>query len=121
MPPALARHVTLRELSELYGWSTSRAAVRRLRKRLLDRQRLTQEPFIAKLGTGPNSPLLTTVPLIRKHCPEMVDRPAEALDMVADVMNRLKSDMAELRRENQALRHRVKVLEATRSSHVCTA
>ena len=114
MGSQLAKHVTLKELSTLYGWNTSRSALRRLKKRLQDRERVSGAQFLQKLGTGPNSPLVTTVPLIRLHCPEMVDRPAEvndALNMVAEVITKLRAEVGELRAANKDLRAKVKVLE----------
>lgn len=94
-----------------YGWPSSPSAIRRLKKRLLRRQELAGVEFLTRMGGGPTSPLVTTIALLRKHCPEMVDNAQEALDLVADIINRLKSEIAELKLENQRLRHRVFKLE----------
>lgn len=106
----LEPYLTVRDVARLKGWGTSRAALLRAKRRLLARNRLSGGALLIQLG-GPTSPWVTTMTLLRKNAPELVDTPSEALDLIAEGAARVQAEMAELRKANQALRHRVRLLE----------
>jgi hypothetical protein len=60
---------------------------------------------------GPTSPWVTTMTLLKQHAPELVNTPSEALDLIAEGASKVKAELTELRKANQALRHRVALLE----------
>lgn len=110
MSPRLEQYLSVRDVAKLKGWGSSRAALQRAKRRLLHKHRLSNQALMAQLG-GPTSPWVTTLPLLRKHCPEWFDAPSEALDLLAEASATVRTEMADLRKANQALRHRVRLLE----------
>lgn len=111
MATKLARYVTLKEVARLMGWGTSKTSLQHLRRRLTAKQELLGQSFLVKLGPAEHSPWVTTLPLLRQHCPELFDKPAEALDMLAEAAASLRQEIALLRRQNQDLRARIRQLE----------
>ena len=104
----LTRYLTLREAAELVGMGAGRTSARKLGRLLRKKERRTSAEILFRLGDSPNSPVVTTIPVLRQHCPELFDTREEALEIVREYVEKLKESVAELRQVDRSLAARIR-------------
>ncbi|MBX3131623.1 MAG: hypothetical protein KF718_33205 [Polyangiaceae bacterium] len=73
------------------------------------KERRTQTEIVIRLSDAPNAACVTTIPLLRQHCPELFDTREEALEIVREYVDDLRDAVAELKLRDRALASRIKV------------
>lgn len=104
----LTRYLTLREAAELVGMGVKRSSARKLGRLLRRKERRSRTEILIRLGDAPNAPVVTTVPLLRQHCPELFDTREEALEIVREYVDDLRDAVAELKLRDKALAARIR-------------
>lgn len=108
-------YLRLRELCTILGRPSDRTGVQALRRDLQRREEVLGVQILWPLSASPNSPLVTTLPTVRHHCPEMFDNRAEIVELVREYVQKihedlkgLKNDVIELKTRDSALAARIR-------------
>lgn len=120
--PTLTAYLTLSAAAVRLGMASEsdsraarRRAARRLREQLSAKERRTRKKIFVRLHDAPNAPLLVTLALLRRHCPEFFDGASEASKLVQILRRDLDSEFDEYRtriqREIETVSERLDALE----------
>lgn len=107
----LARSLKLRELAVLLGRETHRASIVRLMREIRSREAILGETILRHQSTAPNSPLVTTLPVLKETFPEWFDSRVEMENLLRSYIGGLEDRLDELKGRDQVLARKILKLE----------
>jgi hypothetical protein len=101
---AAAQPISISHAAKLLGFKGClRTAERRLRRYLLNRERITNETILLRVGTERLQRYLVTLPVLRQHCPELFDTRVEAEEQLREQFEDIEEKLHQLERRDEAL------------------
>jgi len=103
--------ITLRELARFLGHDFTRNDLKRLRRRIRNREEILGVQILMGNGDS-NAPHTTTIPILREYMPEIFDRKNEGIDFIKAELAKYEERFDELKGRDQALARKLRALEA---------